>query len=188
MVLHTEIGAYLGWFYASFAGAGFQWIHSLNCPNWEQHWFSQVLFCLLATSVHELYQKLPVFSSVSYVIFRRFFYLQVHPQMGFIEWENKKDQEAAGEIKHTWETRNGQAVVARRCILTGLHLVLFTWVSVTTSLLTGECWSWDVSVLWYSWDSSPSFRFGWNLPLDPKFGSLQVYWQNHGHQGRKPDK
>lgn len=43
-------------------------------------------------------------------------------------------------------------------------------------------------VLWYSWDSSPSFRFGSNLPLDPKFGSLQVCWQNHGHKGRKPDK
>lgn len=27
--------------------------------------------------------------------------------------ENKKDQEAAGEIKHAWETRNGQAVIAR---------------------------------------------------------------------------
>lgn len=153
----------------------------LNFPNWEQHWFSQVLFSLLATSAHEIYHVL--FSSTSYGIFRRTCICKsIHRRV--LQGEKiKKDWEAAGEIKHTWETRNCQAFVARTVSWLDSpcykYEQIFTWISVSTSLLTGECQSWDVGVLWYSWDSSPSFIFGSNLPLDPKCGSLQVYQNNH---------
>lgn len=46
----------------------------------------------------------------------------VSPPKWVLGWENKKDQEAAGEIKHTWENKNGQAVVARSVSWFGLTL------------------------------------------------------------------
>lgn len=97
-----------------FTSAGFQWVHSLKClrehqswcrggeknewqrmwgggsrdsPTWKQHWFSQYSFCLSATTVHEIYQKLAVCSSISYVFFKSI----VHPRMSFVGWRNEKE-------------------------------------------------------------------------------------------------
>lgn len=110
------------------------------------------------------------------------------PTDGFYRVRKYKRSRGNWRDKTYMENQKWSSCCSKECILIGLHLTLFTWISVPTSLLTGECHSWCVSVLWYSWDSSPSFRFGSNLLLDPKFGSLQVCWKNHGHKGRKPDK
>lgn len=122
-----------------------------------------------------------VFHHIVYELYK-YWCLQVHPRMSFVEWGKK--MRSSWREKTYMEDQKQWNCCIKEYVLSELHCVLSTCLKLHCCQITGWWWLWGFSMLWYSWDSSLSFRFGWNLPLDSKFGVLQVCWKNHEHKGR----
>lgn len=111
-----------------------------------------------------------------------FFKSIVHPRMSFVGWANEKEGQLERENIH-----GGSETV--ELLYQGVYL---KWTSpcinytpichYATAKSQGDGGHGVSACFWYFWDSSSSFRFGWNLPLDLKFGVSQVCWKNHGHK------
>lgn len=135
VVLHIEIGAYLGWFYTSFTRAGFSVDPFPELPQLKATLLlPSSLVCLLPLLMKVIRNLL------SFPAYQMWFleeFLFASPSTGGF-YRARKQRRGSWRDKTYMGNWKWSSCCSNECILIGLHLVLFTWISVPASLLTGE--------------------------------------------------